>query len=177
MRYLAVLLLAIPAFGQDAASSDRTLQSLLTEVKSLRQAIERSTLLGARTQLAISQLQMEDARVARIAGDLADVRNKGPQIVSQRAQFADRIKSAEESRTRNEFTTDPGRRAELEGMIRQWKIELEAIEAGETLRATRESELANQLQTAMAQAADARSRIAQMEQALDAAIRALTKPQ
>src|SRR5678815_2776293 len=64
MRYFAILLAVYPAaaFAQPAAADSNVLQALLSEVQQLRMAIERSTLLGTRTQLAISQLQLQESR-------------------------------------------------------------------------------------------------------------------
>ena len=64
MRYLPLFFLTAAAWGQAADSDSHLLQALLTEVQQLRVAIERSTLLGTRTQLVISKLQMQETRVS-----------------------------------------------------------------------------------------------------------------
>jgi hypothetical protein len=71
MRHLGILLLAAcPAalLAQTPDADQRVLQTLLSEVQQLRIAIERQTLLGTRTQIAISQLQLQESRVAAVRG-------------------------------------------------------------------------------------------------------------
>src|SRR5690349_11206536 len=65
MRLIRIFLLAacpLVLVAQPAETDQRVLQTLLSEVRQLRAAIERSTLLGVRTQLAISQLQLQESK-------------------------------------------------------------------------------------------------------------------
>ena len=61
-------------------------------------------------------------------------------------------------------------------MLRQRKADLNGLTAAEQQRSAREAELAAQLQAAQNEIADSRSRLAEMERALDAAIQQLSKP-
>jgi hypothetical protein len=169
---ILLLLAAFPCFPQ--TSDSKTLESLLTEVRELRLAIERSTLLGARTQLAVSQLQLNEAAVARIGQELAAVRTQAPGSTAV-AKTAENVKQLETWLQSPDYA-DPRKHQDLEGMIRQRKLDLDQLTAQEQQRAARESELALQLQRAQNDVADARNRITQMEQALDAAIQQLLKP-
>ena len=156
-------------------SDSRVLQSLLTEVQQLRLAIERSTLLGTRTQIAISKLQMQETRASQFSRELANLREEAPGLAMDKARLSDRLKQVEDSRTSLQFNS-PDSRADLEGQIRQIKIAIEEAAAKETRRRARESEITIQYQAAQSEVADSRSRIAEMERALDAAIQQLTKP-
>jgi chromosome segregation ATPase len=175
MRYLTLLLLTAAAWGQAADSDARVLQSLLTEVQQLRVAIERSTLLGTRTQIAISKLQMQETRAAQLSRELDNLRDEGPSLSMEKARLSERLKQAEEARTSPQFNSSESR-GELESQIRQMKLTIEEFGAKETRRSAREGELAGQAQAAQAEVADSRSRIAEMERALDAAIQQLLKP-
>jgi hypothetical protein len=62
--------------GAESAPESPALSSLMTEVHELRLAIERSTLLGARTQIAIQRLQTQEARVTSSAKALEDARKE-----------------------------------------------------------------------------------------------------
>jgi hypothetical protein len=86
MRPLVFLLITCPfaALAQPTENDSRTLQTLLSEVQQLRVAIERSTLLGARTQLAISQLQLQEGKAERLSKDLLDARERKSEIENHR---------------------------------------------------------------------------------------------
>ena len=174
MRYLTLIFLAATAWGQTADPDPRVLQSLLTEVQQLRLAIERSTLLGARTQLAVSKLQMQETRAAQLSRDLANLRDAAGDLAIEKVRNTERLKSAEEARTSPQFNT-PEARNELESQIKQLKLVIEEFGGKEARRAAREGELAVQAQAAQAEVADSRNRIAEMERALDAAIQQLLK--
>jgi hypothetical protein len=174
MRSAVLLLLAVaPVFSQ--SNDSKALDTLLSEVRELRLAIERSTLLGARAQLAIGELQLQTAEAARVAQQYADLRGKAAESTSHIAALAERVKQFEEMRTAPEWST-PEKHNELEQLIRQTKVEVEQANAIEQQRSAREAELATQLRNAEAQVADSRSRILAMQQALDAALQQMLKP-
>jgi hypothetical protein len=167
--------LGFTLFAQSAAPDARTLETLLSEVRELRLAIERSSLLGARAQLAIGELQLQESAVARVSQQLNEARGMAVGSAGHVAQLTERVKHLEESRTSPEWVPQ-AKHDELESLIRQTKLELEEANAVEQQRAAREADLANQLQAAQNQVADSRSRIAEMERALDAALQQMLKP-
>src|SRR5260370_31586003 len=74
-----LLIIGIPlvAFGQQPGTTDSiqdkgTLQALLTEVRQLRLALERSTSVVPRIQLAFQRLQLQQDRVDRLSKQLQD---------------------------------------------------------------------------------------------------------
>ena len=100
MRYLGILLLAAsPLWAQPAENDPRILQTLLSEVQQLRLAVERSTLLGTRTQLAISQLQLQEAKAERLSRELTSLCDETSRLVSQKARRKPAMKEAEAART------------------------------------------------------------------------------
>ena len=172
MRYVAFLIVPLALAAQPAASDTKVTEALIKEVQQLRMAIERSTLLGARTQLALSQLQMQDATAARLSQQYNDVHSSGATTNVRKNKIAEQVKALEQ---RLNDTTNPQQRTEVQEMIAQMKFDLEEATAFETVRLAREGELAVQLQAAQAAIADSRNRIAEMERALDAAIQQLLK--
>jgi chromosome segregation ATPase len=173
MRPLLLLaLLSLPAFAQKAEADQPVLQSLLTEVQQLRLAIERSTLLGTRTQLALTRLQMQESSATRLTQELYEIRRQETDLSHKKAQTAAQIKEMEDT----PGSPESGHKREMEGAIRATKLELDQLTADEAAIATRESELANQFHAAQAQLAETRAQIAAMEQSLDAAIQQLIKP-
>ena len=103
MRYLRFLAVPFVLAAQSAESDQRVTQTLISEIQQLRLAIERSTLLNARTQLAISQLQMQETAVARLTAQLDEVRAQAPGI-DRRTRLA----LAEHDQEREEPARQPG---------------------------------------------------------------------
>ena len=174
MRYLILLLVPFTLGAQLAEPDSRVTQALINEMQQLRLAIERSTLLGARTQLAVSQLQLQDTAVARLKQQYDEVRTNGASINVRRTQFAEEVKDLEQRRTTPEFS-NPQKLEMLDSQLKQMKYEMDRSTAEEQIRLAREGDLAVQLQAAQAQIAESRSRIAEMEKALDTAIQRLLK--
>jgi chromosome segregation ATPase len=174
MRFAALLLLTfLPLSAQ--SNDSKTLETLLGEVRELRLAIERSTLLGTRAQLALGELQLQDAAAARAGQQYNDVKSAGIGSALHVTELTDRVKRLEEQRAAPEWSSQQ-KHDDIENMIRQTKSELEMATSYEQQRSAREAELATQLRNAQAQADDSRSRIAQMEAAIDAAIQQMLKP-
>jgi hypothetical protein len=176
MRHLGVLLLAAcPAaiFAQTPETDQRVLQTLLTEVQQLRMAIERQTLLGTRTQIAISQLQLQESRAAAAAKELSTVREEAAHAKEQKTNWTAGLKDLEQKR--NLGAPTPQVQEATEGQIKDLKMMLE-MSAGRAERiSVREGELTAQFQAAQRDLQDSRNRIAEMEKALDAAIQQMLK--
>jgi chromosome segregation ATPase len=169
MRYLLFLTVPLALAAQSAEPDQRITQTLISEIQQLRMAIERSTLLSARTQLAISQLQLQESTIVRVTQQLNEVRMQAPGAIGHKARVTEFIRQTEQQRT---TASDA---LMIEAKLRELKAELEQATALETNLTAREGELAAQLQTAQNQIADSRSRIAEMERALDTAIQQLMK--
>ena len=172
MRFSFLFILPLTLAAQTADSDQQVTRTLISEIQQLRLAIERSTLLNARTQLAVSQLQLQESSLSRIRQQLDEARTEAPRLNGQKVRIAETIKQLEQNRT---TVSDPREAADLELRLKEMRLELDQANAMEQVRAARESELAVQLQTAQADIADARSRIAEMERALDAAIQQMLK--
>lgn len=169
MRCLTILaLFSLPVFAQKADNDPAVLQSLLSEVQQLRLAIERSTLLGTRTQLALSRLQIQEQAATRLGQQLNDARHQASNATTERARMADRLKDLEQR-------GGPDPTLDVRDAMKQVKFEIERMTAEEQEFRTREAELAGQFQTAQNQLAETRSSISEMERSLDAAIQQLLK--
>src|SRR3954451_749037 len=171
MRYFCLFVLPLALSAQSAESEQRVTQALISEIQQLRLAIERSTLLNARTQLAISQFQMQETSVARLTTQLNEVKMQGTGMSGHKIRLAEQIKDMETTRT----TAEPAFAKKLDVQIRDAKLELEQAMLLETNRSAREGELTSQLQAVQNQIAASRARIDEMERALDTAIQQLLK--
>jgi hypothetical protein len=172
VRLLVFFSLPFALAAQTADSDQRLTQALIHEIQQLRAAIERSTLLNARTQLAISQLQLQETAMARLTTQLNDVKTQGVGPSMAKNRLTEGIKDLEQRRT---TVSDPKVIQQIEAELKEMKFQIEQATAMETSRAAREGELALQLQQAQIQIADSRARIAEMERALDAAIQQMLK--
>jgi hypothetical protein len=175
MRLILFLLAPVALFAQAAETDQRILQTLLSEVQQLRAAIERSTLLGVRTQLAISQLQLQESKTERLARELQVLRDGNSAFANRKSQVTLTIRELEAKRSQPAFSNPQGQ-TEVESNLRHFKRELEELAANEQQKMAREGELASQLQTAQREVQDSRSRIGEMERTLDAAIQQMLKP-
>jgi hypothetical protein len=172
VRLVLFLSFSLALAGQTPAPDQQLTQTLISEIQQLRMAIERSTLLNARTQLAVSQLQLQEQSVARLTSQMDGIRTQAPWSTMMKARAAEGIKDLEQRRA---TTSDPKIQQQIEAEIKEAKFQLEQAASMETTRLAREGEISLQLQQAQSQIADSRSRIAEMERALDAAIQQMLK--
>ena len=174
MRFASLLLFlagVLPA--QTADPDNRLIQTLTSEVRELRLAIERSTLLGSRTQLAVSRLQLQQTAAAQAVRDLDALRRETGNVAAQRARLEGEIKRVEE---RAPLASKPEERAEMEQALKQLKLNLEMVSGDLERRNAREAELNSRVSALQAQVSDTEGRINQMERSLDEAIQELLKP-
>jgi hypothetical protein len=146
-----VLLLGITsgARAQQPASAETTtdratIQALLAEVRQLRMAIERSTSILPRINLAAQRYQMQQDRVDRLSRELRDVQNQASQQAAERDRLAGTLKRIEADSSE---ARDPAQRKEFEEAKRQLTFEIEQVAARERARQAQEIELLSQLQT------------------------------
>src|SRR5689334_2735812 len=97
MRHFAILLAVFPlvslAQPQPAQTEQSTLQTLLAEVQQLRVAIERQTLLSTRTQIAISQLQLQENTVARSTKEYAEAQAATAQLAAEKVRLTAQVRN------------------------------------------------------------------------------------
>src|SRR4051794_10159938 len=111
MRYFAILALPL-ALAAQPADTEKVTQALISEIQQLRLAIERSTLLGARTQLAISQQQLQETAIVRISSQLAELRTQATGLAGRRTTLAESIRDLDQMRTAPEVPGGP-RKAQI----------------------------------------------------------------
>jgi len=132
----------------------------------LRLAIEQSAILSARNQLALAQLQLQEAAVTRLSQQYDEVRSRNVRTTAQKLRLATQLRDLESKRN----SADAAIRGMLEQQMQDLKIQLDEVASME--QDPRESELAAQLNEARSGLAGSRTRITELERALDAAIQA-----
>jgi chromosome segregation ATPase len=118
---LAVLSPARTAAQQPAPD---TLEVLLSEVRLLRQTLEKQVALQARAQLVVGRLALQDQRLARARSELQRAESDAQGLSSQRTQ----IQTALAELQRSPESVDPSRQADVEREQRMMVVRLQEIE-------------------------------------------------
>jgi hypothetical protein len=156
--------LCFAARAQAPASDVQTLQALLAEVHQLRIALERSTQVTPRIQIAVERLKLQQEQVARVARQLDDSRRE----LDNRRTDQPRIQqSLERLSSAAAQSTDPQKRKELEDVVSMTKLNAEQTEKSLQQMQVREGELASQLQSEQSRLTELNDRLDQMERALN----------
>src|SRR6266446_652675 len=149
-----LLIVGIPlvALGQQTGATDAsperaTLQALLTDVRQLRFALERSTSVVPRIQLAFQRFQLQQDRVDSLSKRLQDIHLRTVSAVDRKAKL---ILSAQQAEVRVSQEQDPTRRKvrELEGKAATMELEQQTLR--EQQDQAQEIQLSGQLQTEQA---------------------------
>jgi len=113
---LSLLLFPTACLAQTTPNDSKTLQSLLLEVRQLRQDLQTTTIAGQRAQILIYRVQGQEAAVARASQRLDEFREKLARIQDERKHVAADVKRFEDSLSSSE--NPPTQRKEIEqGML------------------------------------------------------------
>lgn len=124
-----------------STSTDKTtIEALLTEVRQLRLALERSTSLVPRIQLAAQRFQLQQTRVDRLTTELRDFRTKMGEESAHKKEALQQLQDMANA------TQDASERARLESAIKAQTAMLQQESPIEQQRMAQEAELAGQLQ-------------------------------
>ena len=85
---LSLLLFPTACLAQTTPNDSKTLQSLLLEVRQLRQDLQTTTIAGQRAQILIYRVQGQEAAVARASQRLDEFREKLARIQDERKHVA-----------------------------------------------------------------------------------------
>ena len=165
----AVLLIS-PWLCRAQERDSQTTPALLSEVRALRLAIERSTLLGTRMQITLQRIQLQEQRAARVSQELERARRDAADAQNGYANITARLKHDEDELS---TTTDPMRRKQLEDVVKRMKMESELMTTREQQARAREAEIATQVRNEQGRLAELNDSVNQMERALDEALRQL----
>ncbi|MCU1275105.1 MAG: hypothetical protein JWO48_2536 [Bryobacterales bacterium] len=171
MKYLRIAALTItiiigitaPASAQTANPDTPTIQALLTEVRQLRLALERSALLAPRMQLAMQRLQVQEQKVARLSEQLDEARKQNSTAAARHVKLTEKLSEAEQQISAE---TDAARRKQVEQLIADLKPEASDTTTQQLL-AAREGEIATSLQNERAVLNELNDKLNRMERALE----------
>lgn len=162
---LAALAVAAPGHAQTTSPDGATMRELLTEVRQLRLALEKSILLGPKMQLMMQRAQLQDQRVARISQQLDNVRKQIADETARRTKVTEAIAEIDQELS---GAVDAEQRKQLETTRANLK---NAAAAGPDQQlAARESEFARSLEAEQAV-------LNELNEKMDAMVRQLEVPQ
>jgi len=157
-NHLALLTLsAVAAFSGPlkAQTGDATIQALLSEVRQLRLALERSATATPRLQSLLQRMQWQQDTVSRLSGQLEGLRE----------QLAQPLPEFDLSLRMTEHTMPPEQRKMVEEELKKNKAR---FEQERTQQRARESELASRLQAEQAKLNELSDRLDNLEKSLEA---------
>jgi len=148
-------------------SSDAALQALLTEVRQLRLALERSAVVSPKIQMTLQRMQLQQDAVARASRELEDVRNQLSRFAAEREHMSAELAGTEARIAREQ---DVVQRKGLEENAKRLKgmLEERASQTGESQWRARESEMAGRLATEQGKLSELNERLNVLERSLEA---------
>jgi chromosome segregation ATPase len=156
-------LLLLIAVASTVFAADPTLDALLTEVRELRMAVQRAAAVGPRLQIAMRRLDWQEQRLARVSGQIDDLRKRISGTALRHAEVTARLKNAEAELTQ---TANAEHRKQLPEVIGVLKSELEQTGRTEAQLRSEEAALSAELRTEQAKADELASKIEGLELAL-----------
>lgn len=158
---LLLFLLCPVALTAQASPNTAVLQELVSEVRQLRQALERSATTNVRMQLLLQRMQLQNQRVNQAASRLDSLRGR---IAQSLAEQADSVGMARALPDRISQEQDPVRRRDMEAQVEVLKVRLEHFALTEAQLRGQEGELDSALQREQAAWEELLRQLATLEQ-------------
>jgi predicted nucleic acid-binding Zn-ribbon protein len=140
------------------------LRELLVEVRGLRAAMERAATVGARIQLLVARVQMQEQRIAELSRRAITVREEIGKLDAQIAQHNAMIKQFERSVSSGRGNADEQR--EFEGMIEVHKQQMAITEKRRQELVSEEALLAQQIAADQGRWSDVNNQLDDLERSL-----------
>jgi chromosome segregation ATPase len=163
---LGLLMIPAAAFGQTSSADSKTLQTLLQEVRQLRQDLQSTTVAVQRIQILLHRLDIQEAAVTRASQRLDDARSKLAAVQASRKRGAADIKRFEEV-LREHTENNSAERKQIEDWLSRAKPDLEASANEEQLQQAREAEAEDLLRNEQAKLEELQERLDELDRALE----------
>src|SRR5215471_15541614 len=95
-RAVLLLCVSVPALAQSASPDTQLTQTLITEIRQLRQDLQLTAATMQRVQIVMYRLQTQAAATQRATQRLDDARNRCTQSETQRKMLTAQVEMAEE---------------------------------------------------------------------------------
>jgi chromosome segregation ATPase len=169
LAMLFVLYAAQIAAAQNNKPADErdTMQSLLNEVRQLRQALEtlqRTSIDTYRTQALVDRIRVNREDVRRLTGQLNETRETLARTQRTIPSFIDQQKLME---TQLQLEVEPGKRAQLEFELKRSRDVVEMYKSQVESLKEREQQLTNELRIEQSKLNDLETRLDMLDQTIE----------
>jgi chromosome segregation ATPase len=163
--FLIVCLFTIPcSSAAQTTRSDDPIRELLSEVRLLRQALERAATTGTRIQLLVARVQLQEQRISDLSRRLDSVRAELRDLDRGIAPMSEQMAAFEESISTTENANE---RQAAEQQVAMFKAQVAAMERRRQELTSDEAFLAQQLSTEQNRWAGFNERLEQLERSLN----------
>jgi chromosome segregation ATPase len=159
---LTVLLVAVPSLAAAQARADDPIRELLSEVKLLRQALERASTVGTRIQLLVARVQLQEQRIGDLSRRLDTVRAELRDVEREANALAPQVAAMQETAQ----AEDPQERRAAEHGAAMLNSQADALERRRTELTNEEGRLAQQIAAEQGRWTDFNNRLEQLERSL-----------
>lgn len=168
VRFLLLVCFCLPAISAEAQSSgpsdDKTLQSLLKEVRLLRETLQRVDINAHRHQIIAERLRAENDRVVRLTTALESTRDDLANLQAQISQIKERAKAVE---GQIQQESDMNKRSQLEDQQRETKSFLDQQRQRLERVRERETRLTAELQVGQGKLSEMEGRLDALEREVE----------
>jgi chromosome segregation ATPase len=164
---IAVVMFAAPSavFAQPAAPvAADLLAELLVEVRGLRAAMERAATVGARIQLLVARVQMQEQRIAEATRRASAIRDDLSSVDMQIAQFSVMLKQFESAPDGGRLSPEDQR--QVESMLEIQKQQVAAAEKRRQDLVAEDALLSQQIAADQSRWSDVNAQLDELERAL-----------
>jgi uncharacterized coiled-coil protein SlyX len=168
LAFLLVSSLLVPARALAQAPSPPpqrdVLSELLAEVHGLREAMERAATIGARIQLLVARVQLQEQRIAELSRRLVAIRTELPSLDSQAAGVTASLAMFEKSANNSKM---PGEeREQFEQMLQGFKSQAAGFDKRRQDLLDEESHVVQQISADQARWNDVNAQLDDIERTL-----------
>ena len=143
------------------AQTPDVLGELLKEVRGLRIAMERAATVGARIQLLVGRVQIQEQRIAELARRSAAVREEMSRLDIEISQTALSVKSLEGTPAKT-----PDMEKEIDGQLESLHAQLAVTEKRRQELANEDAQLSQQMSADQGRWSDVNNQLDQLERSL-----------
>jgi len=151
--------LLCPAGAQ--AQAPDVMGELLKEVRGLRIAMERAATVGARIQLLVGRVQIQEQRIAELTRRSAAVREEMSRLDMEIGQATSSVKSLEGAAVKS-----PEMQKEIEGQLESLQAQLAVTEKRRQELAGEDAQISQQMSSDQGRWSDFNNQLDQLERSL-----------
>ena len=161
---IMTLIVPVSAQAQSAPAPPDVIKELLAEVRGLRQAMERAATVGARIQLLVARVQLQEQRISELSKRVVAVRDEMSKLDVQAIEMQRQVSHAEKAATSTAFPADE--RTQMAQVADDWKAKLATVDKRRQELASEESMLSQQIAADQGRWSDVNGQLDDIERSL-----------